>query len=953
MSNAVRYGIALAAASAALMVVIAHRPEKRPGNLAPVQLITALGAWALIAINAVLVGVACAGELVSLAIAPMATILSAAMHFAYGATHRKPARVPEAFELAIAEIRSLLGGARRLGLNDIDAVLVGSGPSIGVAVPAPGRVVVLVRESVVAWIDRHRQGGAGAVTIGSFIRFAVLHELGHILNGDHRTYRFARSVLIAHLWWLLSLITAPVALASGNVPAAWTIVAATAFVTIFVAVQSLIGRRFISERERLADWRAIQCLPLEDASRLLRRRGIPRTGRERSTELEKLLIDLKLEGEQGRRRSCFGGVVRLLWPEGDSIHGRAEALTGDRAGAPARPVRWAALTGVQCGVLATAVAMGVVLVVGPVQLSTMSRMLMVVMAWAGGAPGTYCMLRADPARMTLDAVVLTRRRLPTALMFVLAFLAGVAATECLAHELRVTAWIPGAAFVAAAMTTPVVIACCALLADILRDNVGGSAFRVAPGEPWAFHVPLADAMFLVLVPLNIFVSERLGLGPFAEGAWVAVLLCSVGAFLLSTVMARSPSVALRAAAPVAVLDPAPPVYGYRLFWREFFLDLTRCSVARAGLAALAFQTAALLPFVLAFAFAMSRFAQLAGLRSAFTVFFVLSLGFFSVVILVPDRQGRLPPRLLRLIDRHGLELFLSLIESAGHADRSACERLRRALALWLPSDPTVLSFLLPGRRSVWMLPALLAFVRVARAAGAPQAIGGTRAQIEAVLREIVIDDAVAVAPGAPPSLFYSTLATAVAHEAGLAGRFPIQRMVDRVGSLLGEQLSRHHANLIGDVVIAARLLRVQHRALPQSTTLRRFVERSTLMSSPRHQQSLVELCELAELLGDRTESERLAPIVRSRMWEILQLNPRKEVVALLDCYLAAVRLGEGDSPLAGAAAVVITEIATRTADELETHGACLLRSRGNRSGDPPRARMSTRGRDHCDVRPDH
>lgn len=48
----------------------------------------------------------------------------------------------------------------------------------------------------------------------------------------------------------------------------------------------------------------------------------------------------------------------------------------------------------------------------------------------------------------------------------------------------------------------------------------------------------------------------------------------------------------------------------------------------------------------------------------------------------------------------------------------------------------------------------------------------------------------------------------------------------------------------------------------------------------------------------------------------LQLNPRKEVLALLDCYLAAVRIGERESALASAAAVTIAEIAARTADEL-------------------------------------
>jgi hypothetical protein len=112
------------------------------------------------------------------------------------------------------------------------------------------------------------------------------------------------------------------------------------------------------------------------------------------------------------------------------------------------------------------------------------------------------------------------------------------------------------------------------------------------------------------------------------------------------------------------------------------------------------------------------------------------------------------------------------------------------------------------------------------------------------------------------------------------------------------------------------ILADQPRAIPEAAAIRRFVQRSTLMSKPLRHQSLVELCELADLLGDTDEKEKLAPIVRSRMWEVLQLNPRKEVLPLLDCYLAAVRLGERESALVSAAAATIAEIAARTADEL-------------------------------------
>jgi hypothetical protein len=80
-------------------------------------------------------------------------------------------------------------------------------------------------------------------------------------------------------------------------------------------------------------------------------------------------------------------------------------------------------------------------------------------------------------------------------------------------------------------------------------------------------------------------------------------------------------------------------------------------------------------------------------------------------------------------------------------------------------------------------------------------------------------------------------------------------------------------------------------------------------------QSLAELCELADLTADAELRERLAPIVRSRSWEGLQLNPRKDVLLVLDCYLAAACLGELDARQQ-AAGVLIGELAARVSGEL-------------------------------------
>jgi hypothetical protein len=429
-------------------------------------------------------------------------------------------------------------------------------------------------------------------------------------------------------------------------------------------------------------------------------------------------------------------------------------------------------------------------------------------------------------------------------------------------------------------------------------------------------VPVVTAVFIALFPLNIVISRWAGLGSFYEGSWVAVMLCALGAYVLSTVMARSTNAVLRAAAPVAVMDASAPVYGFRLFWRDIYVDRARCAPARAGFIAFFFQTVALVPFVLAFAFAMSAFKQHVGFEASFRLFFVLAMAMFSLMMLVPDRNGKLPPDVLRLIDRNGLELFLALLDSARRADQSAYEQLRTALKLRLPYDRAVMSFLCPARNSLWALPGLLTFVRVVRTAGASNIMACTVGEIEAALRELVTDDAVAIALGERPSLFYSALVATIAEETGFAGEPQFARVSERVASMLAERLSGEHVDFVADVIVAIRLSHAQGRPLPEATAIREFVERSTLMSMPPREQSLVELCDLAELLGDRSEMERLAPIFRSRMWEILQLNPRKEVLALLDCYLAGVRLGEGDSALASAAAVIISEIATRTASEL-------------------------------------
>ncbi|HWJ41187.1 MAG TPA: hypothetical protein VNT29_08640, partial [Candidatus Limnocylindrales bacterium] len=487
---------------ASIVAVIVERPDKRPGNLAPIQLISAFGAWSLIVVDSVFAALACIADAPALAIAPVATILCAAITFARSSAGERSARsLPEPLAAVITEIRDLLGGARRLGLDQIDAVLGSSrGPGIGVSTPSRGRVVVRVHESVAAWIDRHlRRGEAGAATIGSFIRFAVLHELGHILNGDHRTYRFTRAVLVAHLWWCASFITAALSWASGSASNARLILAAAAFVALLLAVQSLIARRFIAERERLADWRAMQSLSRSDAARLLRRSGIRRGGRDGPTEIEKLMIDLKAQPGPAGRTSFLSRATSVIWPEGDSVHHRAEALARERAGAPPRPVQWAMLTALQCGVLATTVATGIFLVIGAAQTETTVYVYMTAISWIAGPGGVYAAFRIDPARLSVGAQIPTRKRLGIGCVFFLTLLFVVLITNRLVYSISAAAFVPADLLLSTLMPTAVVIAFSSVAGELIRNDRGGELL-VAPRAQRTAVASFFAAVTVVFVP---------------------------------------------------------------------------------------------------------------------------------------------------------------------------------------------------------------------------------------------------------------------------------------------------------------------------------------------------------------------------------------------------------------------------------------------------------------------
>jgi hypothetical protein len=910
--------ILVAAAIAGLLLAIAgRRPERRPGNLAPIQLISALGAWALVFANASALAIAIRdGSLVLLSAAVVTLAIALTSFIRDGVTSISRAETPPSMKRVVDEIKELLGDASRLGMNSVEAVVVaGNCPGVGVTVLGQGRVVVRVRQDVVSWLEKHQaRGGAGTEVVASFVRFTVLHEIAHVLNGDHRTFRFVRAVLVAHLVWLV--VAMAVATSFVVHPAGSVIPLNVSLSIVFPYVaQSLVARRFITERERLADWRAMQTLAPADAARLLERRGRRRAA-PNPTELEKLMIDLRAQARSAAGGRLLARLIRGVWPDGDSIRKRAERVGGDPAGGSPQPVRWAALVGMQCGFLAMSLSLAVTLALIPwvehQRDLTISAML-TIMAWICGPAVTFCEMRVDPARTSVRKPRRGCSQVFVGLVFFLAFIAAALVLYRLQLRFEVASMPSPFSFFAVLMYVAVVVTCCAWAAGPLTAGGGGGGeLREMPRSRWVLEYPLYAAFALVLVPLTFAASSRTG------GQWLVLIVMSFMSYVLSTMMARSTNPLLRSVAPMAVLDTPTPVYGYRVFWHDFYVDLSQTSVPHAAAIALAVHATAMSFFIAPAAVLMQRLcAVLTAKEALFAGMFIGAIAVMALVLIIPDRYGGYSGPYRRLLDRSRLQLFEKLLAAARIADASVAARLETALSLWLRHE-RLLEPLLPDPRGIWTLAPLSSLLRIARETGETAVLERWRGRIAQSLEQIVKENAVAVAPGQSPSMYWTTLAATIIDEADLRNSFSFEAMLDRIEIMLDGRLAGGETNLLTDVVWACRLLRRCGRPGPDPEKIRDFTRSASLVSRPLLRQSLSELselCELADLADGAERREKLTLIVRSRLWEVLQLNPRKDVLLLLDCYLAAVCLDETD-PRETAAAVMIKELAQRTSDEL-------------------------------------
>lgn len=896
-----------------IVPVMADRSRHRPGNVAPIQLISAIGAWALLLLNAASFVSSVREHSPIVAYACFATLLTTLCLF----LRREGGRVvndqaPQTIEAMIREIEQILGGAPRVGIESVDAVIVETGPLIGVSVPRRGYVVVRVGQELMAWLEKHRRpGGAGSTAVESLLRFTFLHELGHVLNGDHFTYRFVRSVLLAHLCWVPVAVVATVLLPWG-VPAAQTALVTSACLALPFLGQCLLARRFLAEREEEADLRAMQTLDPSDASLLATRSG-RRTNRLNPTLLEKLMTDLHLQGPVPRRASWLSNAVQWVWPEAGQIHERCELALG-RGGRMPRPNPWAAFMGMQCGLLcisllACASAAFSSLPVWQPGIALRSAVILMMLTCAMAA--TYCGMRVDPALVRLHDLVKVPARWTVGAIFYCAF----SASALLLYLL------PALSEISAALSYP-----------LFSLSVGMSAVQVifgscmasvtAGGNPESATISLRHPMLrtvpVLLINLGIVVcctaaaAWTFGLGRAWSGPWNGVAIVAWAGVTTSYFLGQSTHAAVRATPPITWLDSSGGVFAIRIFWRELYFDRHAVSHGFIVFIGLSTYAGSTLMFACGAAFAARLMSGIAD-RVVFDMLILMGAVLTGLMFLVP-RRAEEPAH---LTDLEHLRMFDSLLAAVRTARLPVAEKLGNALALWVNRSADIPSAVLPEPRAIWKLESLLLLVRIARAVGEEKMVAQWRSAIADALRRIVTDGAVSV-NGSRPSLAYTGLAAQVIDEADLAAEIPLEPILDSIADRLELWLNGEEESSGEAVATACLVLGANGRSRPgvERMRMQSLMAAEYLLTRPIIRNRLRELVAYISLLESMVLQDRLRSIVRARMWEALQLNPENEVSLLLDCYLAAVSLEEDDSPHLSLAASTIGEVATRMADEL-------------------------------------
>jgi Zn-dependent protease with chaperone function len=866
-------------------------PRRQPDTLAPIQLITLTGVAALMLLH-VAAAVATTYWWMTLprgAVAGFALLYLIATTF--GAvtacvillrSRLRPRRAPPAAVDAWlrTEADTLEQIAR--GGHGIEEVVLYGGSADGTEIEAirtsngaAVRVGSRLPETL-ARFSRHPAGGPRRVR--TLIRFILLHELGHLLNGDHLAYHVARATLLAQLWYLLPLTGLQPLLAMSVTRGAsreeLAAIGSMGFLLLATAImvffQRLVATRFAAARERLADWRATVTLTAEDRKHLLR--ALP----DDSPFLEKALTALAVRP----KASSWTGLLTLTWPPAESIASRVAQLTSGQSKGRHEPYSWSALAAVNVAalvVLVTSLAAPLVSAWGKSAAQQVALTIAVVLA---AVPAAILVGRAERTELVTPVQSPMDLRIGTAGVYVIVQALGAIAGYLV---VRTVPPLSPRQFTTAGtviVMVTLVVAGVAFLAGTMID-LGLTVLRQS-GEVTIKVIPFLLGLS-AFYPFSVLLEHALG----SQESWRGgLLLPTFAVSILGTVALQSRHAFLRRVSPLG-MHGGSSIMRVRLLMTDVLADLEdierRRLFCRLTLMLMA-QT------VMAFLFVAAVVVLLSGDSPDQAAAATFTLGFFVMcaVAVWPKKKSAPPTRIDRNID-----LLLALFESGGEGPHGPLlERLKPSVANDLRNTPLRDA---DGTEDIGNLRRAAQRLELANAVGATDLSAEWRAVAADLLRAHAFDGVARAWPGAPPSAYWTAWAARLASAAGDAA----------TARSLAHTAARHlpphciNARAIQVAATVARLTGAQ--ATP-------FALRSTDMHRLlRSTDSVSDLAAISPVLGS-DDVELLRQVVRSRLWTTLHGNPRRQLLVILDAVNAGRQLGEGETPLWRAAEERLCEL---------------------------------------------
>ena len=814
---------------------------------------------------------------------------------------------PAAFNEAVASINSTLSTSGDFPPTSVSVCWAqDSGPTIELRRPRRGQFSVIIRH---LFHDFCTIASDKSLPIHTFLKFILLHEVAHHLNGDIKTARIVNLTMMCGGLFIflsipLSVVTAASLIFSSD-PFPQTVVLSICIAAWIVYGASLSAfKRFSTEREKRADLRARFGLTNEEQQELF----------EDESHIQILLeLYALFRYSHSNLSSRKLPVIRVpFWLlSRDLMTGaRVDSIRSVRL---TPRIRDTALNGAMFGFFIgtlfsiSFIILFTILIDSHISADIYARIVITIAAMIGTPSSAYAMTVSSPLRIPSFAFRPTSV-LPATVLALTMTLGAIAA---------VTIFVVLGAVVAAVSPTPisVITSHTYFIKLIVSLVILGCVFGLMVGRPfWDFDVRYWGAVDPFWTkPMAFLIGGVSGVVTIT----LIIFLCGSGSQLISYIvfgLLASLTVCatcllfdgllpnkFRIFLPLGLQELDPPLFEIRVLWRRFFVDWTwrprkylliaspliALQIVLSGAAVYAFIT-----MVSSFEWALGHISPL------YWLFYILCI-FLTIAILAyfcARLRGR-PTGHHSVDDEFQLAVSLCQIADDPHDDELSNEarRLADRIAALL-EDERVWRTLMPTAASPELVRRLLYAVRL-RKLYSKKVSCCVSHQIADALQDIFRDDrTVGAWSNGPSDLRWTSIAAVLAIETGIEDRIGLTDLIASITRQSEETIRAYQSPFPGVRSVRNRNLFWASYALNvlgEERGAKRIagfvvdslnvtdVNRSGLSPS-----QLVECIFLADNVASEVQLA-IANALSKTTWFLSQTNFRLRVMPSLDCIQAA------------------------------------------------------------------